>query len=206
MSHRLRKTRLAFFAGLAFAASACTTTYTGPVEVTRFVSAQPAALGQGEIAVSFPDEIENQNVRVAFTDAIIAELNRLGYTPIIGSAEGLQTATVRTTRGQIAGDNPRNPVSVGVGGSTGSYGSGVGLGLGINLGGNNPGPQVLTNLEVRISDPSGQALWEGRAQLPTSVKSPYSDPQASASALATALFKDFPGGNGETVQIDVDDL
>lgn len=206
MSHRLRKSRVILVAGLALAVSACATTYTGPVEVTRFVSDQSTALGQGEIALTIPDEIKNQNVRIAFTEAVISELIKLGYTPIVGSAEGMQTATLRTSRAPIAGDNPRSPVSVGVGGSTGSYGSGVGLGLGINLGGGNSGPQVLTNLEVRISDPSGQALWEGRAQLPTSVKSPFSEPQASAKALASALFSDFPGGNGETVQIDVDDL
>jgi hypothetical protein len=59
---------------------------------------------------------------------------------------------------------------------------------------------------VRISGPDGNSLWEGRAQQATSVKSPYSDVEASAQTLAAALFKDFPGGNGETVIIDVDEL
>src|SRR5690606_42017636 len=39
----------------------------------------------------------------------------------------------------------RSPVNVGVGGSTGSYGSGVGLGVGINLGGGSrPSEQIDT--------------------------------------------------------------
>ncbi|MEL6528938.1 MAG: hypothetical protein AAGK01_04700 [Pseudomonadota bacterium] len=205
MPNALRRTRLYAIALTAFALSACAGTYTGPVEVTRFVSDQPASLGQGVIALSFPDEIENERARVAFQEAVGSQLIAMGYT-LSGSPEGAQEAIIRTSRNAIAGDNPRSPVSVGVGGSTGSYGSGVGLGVGINLGGGRRGPNVVTSLEVRISDAAGQSLWEGRAQLPTSVKSPYSDVETSAQTLAAALFKDFPGGNGETVTIPVDEL
>lgn len=40
----------------------------------------------------------------------------------------------------------------------------------------------------------------------TGVKSPYSMLDTSARTLAAALFRDFPGGNGETVTIDVKKL
>ena len=190
------------------AVSACASTYTGPVEVTRFVSQQPSALGQGTITLAFPEEMENQTARNAFASAVADQLSALGYQVILdGSAEAAQTASIRTSREPFASaQRSRGPVSVGVGGSTGSYGSGVGLGVGINLGGGSQGPRVVTDLSVRISGPDGESLWEGRAQQPTSINSPYSDVEASARTLAAALFKDFPGGNGETITLDVDQL
>ena len=95
----------------------------------------------------------------------------------------------------------RSPVSVGVGGSTGSYGSGVGLGIGVNLGG---GPKRMADLQlaVRIDDAaSGQALWEGRAVTMVPVKAPASQPSLAAAKLADALFRDFPGESGRTISV-----
>ncbi|PKP65755.1 MAG: hypothetical protein CVT85_04635 [Alphaproteobacteria bacterium HGW-Alphaproteobacteria-7] len=193
----------------ALALSACATTpYTGPVEVTRFVApaTERAALGQGTIAINFPDEISNEGARRAFAAAVSAELAALGYTVTAGPAD--QTAAIRTSRNPITAtvENNRGPVSVGVGGQTGSYGSGVGLGVGLNLGGGREDATAITELSVRITQGNNATLWEGRAQIATGVKSPYSQVDASASALAAALFKDFPGGNGETVMIDVKKL
>ena len=207
MTRKSTLPRLAF-AGLgALCLAACAGTYTGPVEVTRFVAEQPAALGQGTITLVFAEELQNQSARNAFAAALADELSQVGYQVILdGSAQAEQTAFVRTSRNPLAAASSRGPVSVGVGGGTGGYGSGVGLGVGINLGGGRNGPNVLTELEVRISEADGASVWEGRAQQPTSVRSPYSELEASARALSAALFKDFPGGNGETVTVDVDDL
>ena len=172
---------------------ACTSSFTGPIEITRFAAPQTDALGQGTITLEFPEEMDN-------------ELSALGYQVVLdGTAEPQQIALVRTSRNPLASPNSGGPVRVGVGGGTGSYGSGVGVGLGLSLGGNS-GPRVMTDLSVRISGPDGASLWEGRAQQPVSINSPYADVDASARALASALFKDFPGGNGETVTIDVDEL
>ncbi|MHA7820174.1 MAG: DUF4136 domain-containing protein [Erythrobacter sp.] len=191
----------------AAALSACTTTYTGPVEVTRFVADNPAGLGQGPIHVYFPEEMSNQNAKSAFRSAIEGELRTLGYTVVAQEGAGIQVATVRTSRSSIDGvGSRRGPVSVGVGGSTGSYGSGVGVGLGVNLGGSDSSPRVVSELAVRITDDSGEVRWEGRAEQPVSIKSTYADVDASARTLAAALFRDFPGGNGETVTIEVEDL
>lgn len=199
----------AITAATALALTACATTpYTGPVEVTRFVAPAPAGLGQGPIILYFPDEVPNANAKAAFTAAVESELRALGYTIVAQEGRGIQVATVRTTRTPItaADQNPRGPVNVGVGGQTGSFGSGVGLGVGINLGGGREGPAAMTELSVRINRDDGSSLWEGRAQMATGVKSPYSQVDTSARALAAALFKDFPGGNGETVTIDVKKL
>ena len=85
------------------ALSACATSpYTGPVEVTRFVAQSPAGLGQGTIAITFPDEVKNENVRSAFATAVSAELTRLGYTVVAEGAPASQIAALRTTRTPIS--------------------------------------------------------------------------------------------------------
>lgn len=196
-------------AAAALALSACATTpYTGPVEVTRFVADQPAGLGQGTIAVVFPDEMGNLAARAAFASAVSEQLARLGYTVVPEGTPAGQTATIRTTRNAIAAaeESGRGPVSVGVSGQTGSFGSGLGMGVGINLGGGRESPSVMTDLEVRITRTGGPTLWEGRAQIATGVKSPFSQVTTSARTLAAGLFRDFPGGNGETVTINAKKL
>jgi hypothetical protein len=191
------------------ALSACATSpYTGPVEVTRFVAQSPAGLGQGTIAITFPDEVKNENVRSAFATAVSAELTRLGYTVVAECAPASQIAALRTTRTPISAApvERRGPVNVGIGGQTGGFGSGLGMGVGINLGGGREGANATTELSVRIGQADGTTLWEGRAQLATGVKSPYSQVDASARTLAAGLFRGFPGGNGDTVTIDVKKL
>lgn len=208
MTVRLKPIASSAILAAALGLSACAGTYTGPVDVTRFVGEDRAALASGEITIVFPDEIENDRVRIAFADAVARELGALGYTLVMEGGEAVQVAEVRTSRDPIAGANSgrRSPVTVGGGASTGTYGTGVGLGIGINLGGGERGPAIVTELSVRISNANGEALWEGRAELPTSIKSPYSNVEKSADTLAAALFRDFPGGNGETVQVTVREL
>lgn len=203
----LRRTLIALCVALSL--GACTSVYTGPVEVTRFVAAERSAeLGEGRIAIVFPDEMSNETARAAFEGAVAAELRRLGYTIATQPGTAGQSAMVRTGREPIGGvATRRSPVNVGVGGQTGGFGSGVGVGVGINLGGGgSSGPRVATDLAVRILGPAGESLWEGRAQIATSMNSPYTETAAAARTLAAALFREFPGGNGETVTIDVSDL
>ena len=209
MSHA-RPLKLAFAAVLALGIGACTSAYTGPVEVTRFVAAQPTGLGKGTIALRFDKSLENQAAQDAFRAAIGDELALLGYTVIDNAEIADQIARIDTSRDALAKGQERNPVSVGVGGSTGSYGSGLGVGIGFNLGGGSQSPRVLSQLSIAIStnDPETdrENLWEARAQFPTSVDSPYAPVAENARALAAAVFKDFPGGNGETINLDVADL
>lgn len=200
----------AFIAALsgALALGACAGPYTGPVEITRFVSPQQAMLGKGTIRVVLGDGAPDDLARTGFVTAVSQELTRLGYTVVPADRTSEQVATLRTSRQPIAGpqQGQRGPVSVGVGGQTGGFGSGVGMGVGFNLGGGQRGPNVNTELFVRIDDAAGKSLWEGRAQIATAVKSPYSQVGLSARTLARGLFKDFPGGNGETVTIKAQEL
>lgn len=196
--------RATLFALAPLLAIAACTTPQGPIEVTRFVAPEGAArLGQGTVFVeSAPGSIDGLEA-APYKAAVAAELTRLGYRES-GRAEAGQIAQVRIERFSETADGRRNPVSVGVGGSTGTYGSGVGLGIGINLGGG-PRPTTGTQLGVTLRDArtgnGGVNLWEGRADIRTTDRAPLADRTRNAQALAAALFRDFPGRSGETMQV-----
>lgn len=189
----------------AFAVTACATPQS-PVEVTRFVDPAGAAqIGQGTIFVETAPGDDTGSLALApYTTAVAAELGRLGYTET-ARASARQIAQVRVERYRVGREGGRGPVSVGVGGATGSYGSGVGVGLGINLGGG-ARPQVGTDIAVAIRDAAtGRSLWEGRATIRTADNSPLAPSEANAQTLAAALFSGFPGVNGETIQVEVNE-
>ena len=92
-------------------------------------------------------------------------------------------------------------MSVGIGGSTGSYGSGLGVGIGLDLSG--PPPEVIeTQLSVAIRDrKSGKVVWEGRAQFTVRATAPQAQTALGAPKMAAALFQGFPGNSGETILV-----
>lgn len=196
---------LPVLAALALAGCA-TTPYTGPAEVTRFVAPDAVQrLGQGSVFVETAPGQDEQSLALApYKAAVARELVRLGYRETARDAAD-QVAQVRLEQFVDGDDAPRRgPVSVGVGGSTGSYGSGLGLGLGINLGGNRNREVLVTRLGLMIRDKiTGATYWEGRAQFSVSPDSPLAATEANANALAGALLQGFPGANGETVQVKV---
>ena len=178
---------------------------TGPVEVTRFHLAPAelpanAALGRGTVAVvAAPGNDPGSLELRAFSAAVARELQRIGYQEV--TVDGAQQAEVRLERRTVQPERTRNPVSVGVGGSTGSYGSGLGVGLGFDLSG--PPPAMTeTRLGVMIRDKaSGRVVWEGRASFSVRASSPLATTELGAAQLAAALFKNFPGNSGETVLV-----
>ncbi len=180
-----------------------------PIQVTRFHAPEIANAGQyGSIfVVSAPSGAgesggeSGATLAVApYHDAVLAELVRIGFTPA-ASGSSIRVAEVKLTRSTWQPGRDGSPVSVGVGGSTGSYGSGVGVGLGIDLSGPPP-EQVGTHMSVVIRDrASGQSVWEGRAEQVVAAKQELAQPAASAQALAKALFVDFPGENGESYSV-----
>lgn len=173
----------------------------GPVEVTRFHAPDISALGKGTISVEAaagndPASLEWRSYQAA----VIRELLRVGYVEA-APGKGAQVALVRLARHTYRPDRERSPVSVGVGGSTGSYGSGVGLGVGIDLSGA-PKEQVETDLGVLIKDRASNAsLWEGRASFTARGGSPLAETALGAAKMAEALFVGFPGEPGETIRV-----
>lgn len=173
----------------------------GPVEVTRFHLPDTSRLGRGAIAVEPAPGMAGDSLEFrSYAAAVGRQLALFGYSEQTAGS-GDQVALVRLERRRFRPERNGGPVSVGLGGSTGSYGSGLGMGLGINLSGP-PAEVVETELAVTIKDrASGQALWEGRSSFAVTAKSPLADTQLGAAKMAEALFKGFPGNSGETIQV-----
>lgn len=190
---------LAALAGLS-ALSACVAPV-GPVQVTRFHVADTSALGQGPIAVVPAPGADGASLEwKTWQAAVLRQLTLIGYTPA-DPATGGQIAEMRVARSTFQPARTSSPVSVGLGGSTGSFGSGVGLGIGVDLSGA-PKPQVATELGVIIKERTGgQALWDGRASFTVQSGSPLADSALASAKVAEALFKDFPGVSGETIEV-----
>ncbi|XUU61046.1 DUF4136 domain-containing protein [Erythrobacter sp. HA6-11] len=204
----MNKTLFSILVALPLAACA-TTAPPSPVEVTRFHEANSLAqLSQGAVFVADAPATEGQSEGSLETSvykaAVARELAKLGYSESGRDAAG-QVAEVRLDRYVLeSSGSRRGPVSVGVGGSTGGYRSGVGVGLGFNLGGGGSGERVVTELGVVIRDVASNAvLWEGRAEFSVGPDHPLAQPAANAEVVADALFREFPGGQGETIEVKV---
>jgi hypothetical protein len=185
----------------ALTLAACATPI-GPVEVTRFhKEAALPQLGQGTIAIEAAPGMDGDSLELAsYKSAVSRELTKIGYQSA-AAGSGNQVALVRIERFAFQPQRDGGPVSVGVGGSTGSWGSGVGLGIGLNLSGK-PAEQVTTRLGVMIKDrTSGETIWEGRAEFTVRADAPLATSQLGAVKIAEAMFRDFPGGNGETIRV-----
>ena len=173
----------------------------GPVEVTRFHLPNTAAPTTGSITVQPAPGMDGNSIEFrSYAAAVARQLALLGYSEMV-AGQSDQVAFVRFERVSLLPGRKGSPVSVGVGGSTGSYGSGVGVGLGIDLSGPPP-EQVETRLSVTIRDrQSDKALWEGRAHFAVKASSPLANSQLGAAKMAEALFTGFPGKSGETIQV-----
>lgn len=173
-----------------------------PVEVTRFHTPETiTTLGRSAVAVVAAPGTDATSLETRlWLQAVEAELAALHFgaaTP--GAADAM--AEVRVERGAERTERQRGPVSVGVGGATGGWNSGVGVGLGFNLGGG-PRARVHTRLTVILrSRTTGLSLWEGRAENVEREKAKAASVDQAAPRLAHALFSGFPGTSGATITV-----
>ena len=191
----MKRLALPLFAALALSACA-TPAYVSPVEVTRFVGAQPAYLGQGTIEIAAAPGMAEAGMGAdslrfsVYADAVRRELEQLGYRVV--AQGGAQVAQVSVEEGVSVEGRRR--------------GSGVGVGVGIDLGSLLSGPppeRIDRSVAVAIrQDGAAQNLWEGRAGMTATSNSDYADDASAAARITDALFADFPGTSGETVEID----
>lgn len=176
-------------------------TSTGPIDVTRFHTQQVARQGTVAIVPGNPADANSLEFRTT-ANAVSAALARNGFSASGSDASRPQfEAVVDLMRETLSPAARRSPVSVGVGGSTGSYGSGLGLGIGIDLSGK-PKPIVATRMRVQLRRSSStDVFWEGRAETQAKEGSPAAQPGIAAGRLADALFQGFPGQSGETITV-----
>jgi len=175
----------------------------GPVEVTRFHIPDAAPAMHGTIAVEPADGNDSQSLEFrTYAAAVARELNRIGYSELVaGGNSSDYVAVLAIGRRSFQPGRDRSPVSVGVGGNTGSYGSGVGVGIGLDLSGPPP-EQIETRMSVMIRKrASDTTVWEGRASFAAKAGSPLAGSQLGASKMAAALFQDYPGVSGETILV-----
>jgi Domain of unknown function (DUF4136) len=199
----MRPSSIALFTGVLFL-SGCVVP-TGPVEVTRYNRvAEGIPYGSGSYSVAISGDTQNalglssSLAASPYLAAVAREMQRIGYSEKATGGDVVAEVSVLTTNRAA---DARSPVSVGVGGSTGSYGSGIGLGIGINLGGG-PKAHVETTLSVKIRRRTDNlVIWEGSAVQSAGAKSPAAQQGIAASKLATALFQGFPGKSGETILV-----
>lgn len=194
----MRKFLIATSCALALGGCA---TQTAPVDVTRFYG--PAVPRSQTVAIAAAGDIPADGLEFrSYANAVAAALARAGFSVVEQGRAAQLTAQValdRMTQQPLA--QRGGPVSVGVGGSTGSYGGGLGVGVGIDLSGP-PKPIVLSRLSVRLVDSTTkQALWEGRAETVAKQGTPAAQPGLAAARLADALFGDYPGRSGETITV-----
>lgn len=205
----MKHTVLPFAVAALLAGCATTPAPPSPVQVTRFHdSAALSVVEGGTVFVETAPGSQVDGLTLSpYKAAVAAELAELGYVETAReSAAFVVQIGVEKYLLESDGDRRRGPVSVGVGGSTGSYGSGVGMGIGINLGGGRSTERAGTDVTVMLRDTAtNAAVWEGRAQFSVGPAAELASPQANASIIADALFQDFPGGNGETIEIEVNE-
>lgn len=176
--------------------------FAAPVEVTRFIATGATLTpAHGSVGVTTTPGVDPTDLAMRpWLDAVSKELAATGYGPT-GDANPDLVAEVRVERHTEHIERERGPVSVGVGGETGTYHSGFGLGIGFSLGGGAK-DIVSTRLVVTLKDrATGANLWEARADSSENAKRKEAQVDVAAPRLAHALFAGFPGRSGETIKV-----
>lgn len=194
----------------------CATATPPPVSITRYHRIDTPAVVPGDIYQIVAEDSYSGRIPVNFTNylfehAVAQRLEALGFRSALTLARGdpdllVSVRVDRTAQPASAGDGGGG-VSIGVGGGTGGFrsGGGVGVGVGIDLTRllrGAPRDSLLTTLSVRITRRSEAiALWEGRAETVVRDGAPQARPDAVATRLTEALFRDYPGRSGETITV-----
>ncbi len=169
-----------------------------PVDVTRYHLSQP--IPAGAVSIQPKDAVAGPEYRL-YADAVAAQMATMGFAPAAPGASVDYIATVdfvRTDRGQV---RTRPPVTIGLGG--GGFGGNVGGGVGASVGlGSKTRTVYGSELAVQLRRRGDNTvIWEGKAITESLGGAPGSQPTDSATKLAAALFKGFPGQSGITITV-----
>ena len=176
-----------------------------PVQATRYH--YDPVVERGTIAVlpgGGPGASADSPEFQTYAEAVRQALTRAGYTVQPENSRPQNLATVEFRRGLQPLPPRRSPVQIGLGGGAGSGGwrggSSVGGGVSFPVGGGGARDGIVTDLKVTIRR-GPNAVWEGSAQSVTDSSAPGADAGSIAARLADALFRDFPGESGRTIQV-----
>src|SRR5438067_2092309 len=144
----------------ALGAAACTTDTGGGggggyrggggfAEVTRFHLGQPIARSTVAVEAANPGLTSTPEFRT-YQDIVGRQLTRLGWTVVNTVGQSEQVAVVDVRQEMRAGPPRRPPVTIGLGGGTGGWRSGVGGGVAFGVGGGGARAIASTALEVRL--------------------------------------------------------
>ncbi|MCM8732200.1 DUF4136 domain-containing protein [Hephaestia sp. GCM10023244] len=175
-----------------------------PVDVTRFhLGRADAPLDRGTIIVepfapAGPASLEYKT----YAAAVQTELMRSGYTVPPPGDEAAYVATVNFMRASRGTIERRSPFSIGLGGASFGRNVGVGAGLSVPIGKRRTRELIVSELSVQIKRRADSTVvWEGRAQSQAVSDAPDATASAAAARMARALFKDFPGLSGVTIEV-----
>ena len=169
--------------------AACSTAGSDTAPVLRGTNVTRIHLGgqfaRGEIAVEprFAMQAAGGVYQPAFADAVAAELRTLGFTPAATPATSEFVATVDVATGTMASLKARTPAA-------GTAPTGA------ETTPNAFASQLAVQLKRR-SD--GSIVWEGHAQ--TGARAGAVPSAATVQKLARAMFRDFPGESGRTINV-----
>lgn len=186
--------------GLALALGACSTTPTA--NVLRFHQGQPISRGTVYIRPANAQMAGSLEFQTQ-SNAVGAELRRNGFEPVASPDTAQFTAVVGVQTTERMGPPRQSNFSVGIGGGVNRGNVGMGGSVQLPVGGT-PAPNVATTTTLSVTilqNPGTQAVWEGRAALDTQAGGQRGTPLTPV--LAQALFQDFPGPAGQTVQVPI---
>lgn len=199
--------RVMLAAMLVVGLGGCATTLrTPPAEAIRYHLGAPIARGSVRVeplvAEGAPASLEYRT----YAAAVEGELLKNGYALAPAGATPDFVATVSFRRGTELGPPRRSPFSIGLGVGGTSFGrrsaTGGGVGVGFPVGGGGSTELVTSELQVTIKRRVDQSpIWEGSARAAADSRSPDADTNALSQRLARALFTDFPGQSGRTIEV-----
>ncbi|WP_181160021.1 DUF4136 domain-containing protein [Sandaracinobacter neustonicus] len=184
----------------ALALGACSTTPSA--NVLRFHQNQPVSRGTVYLKPANPALAGSLEFQ-AQANAVGAELRKQGFEPVSSPQVAQFTAVIDVQTTERVGPPRQSGVSIGIGGGFSSGNVGVGTSVQVPVGGQ-PSPQVATTTTLSVSlvqALGNQAVWEGRSSLDTQPGGQRGTPLTPV--LASALFQDFPGPSGKTVQVPI---
>lgn len=144
-----------------------------------------SAIARGEVSVEprFATQAAGGVYDPAFGATVANELRSLGFLPSANPATSEFVATVDVATAPIAALNARTP-------ATGASAPGMAA----------LAATVATQLAVQLKRRSdGSIVWEGRAQ--SAARTDAVPSAATVGRLARAMFRDFPGESGRTINV-----